>query len=657
MASLWRVVALVLTGTALLTAVSVSACTRGSGDSQGKRVLIIGMDGLDPQLATKLMGEGKLPNFAGLKSKGGFRELGTSVPPLSPVAWSTFITGTNPGGHGIFDFIHRDPKTLKPYLSTSLSEPSTRTFQIGEWVFPLSGGQVKLLREGRAFWELLEEKGIPTSMSRIPANFPPVNAGGRSLSGMGTPDLLGTYGTFSLYTDHPPANADNISGGRVYQVMELNHRIEARLYGPPNTFKVNAAPTTVEFAIWVDHESRVAKVSIQGQEFLLKQGEWSDWVRVEFPLVPMVKSVTGICRFYLKEIHPHFTLYVSPVNLDPESPALPISTPVPYARDLARSIGLFYTQGMAEDTKAFNAHVLDERDYLEQVELVLGEQIKMLRYELEQFRSGVLFFYISTTDLVPHMFWATMDSRHPGYDPEIGKQYHGVIEELYQRMDRLLGSVLSKVDDRTTVVVMSDHGFAPLYRQFHLNTWLLEHGYLRLKPGTSAEARSLFSSVDWGKTQAYGLGLNALYVNLKGREAEGVVDPRERAEVADRLARELAALRDPVSGEPVISRVYKAEEIYSGPYVDRAPDLILGYNRGYRSSNKTALGEIPQDILTDNKERWSGDHAMAADLVPGVVFSNRPITAQTPTLADLTVTILSEFGVPPTSAMKGKSIF
>ena len=640
----------------LVTVLSFHACTRASGDGSGKRVLILGMDGLDPQLLTSLMERGKLPNFLRLKERGDFRVLGTSVPPLSPVAWSNFITGMDPGGHGIFDFIHRDPKTLTPYLSTSRAEGSGKTIRLGEWVFPLSGGQVNLLRKGRAFWEVLEEKGIPTSVSRIPANFPPVEAGGRSLSGMGTPDIQGTYGTFSFYTDQPPPNAENLSGGRVYEVTELNHRIEARLYGPTNTFRAQPVPANVEFAVWTDPEHRVAKLVIQDQQVLLKQGEWSDWVRVDFPLVPMVKSVRGMCRFFLKEVHPHFRLYVSPVNLDPEAPALPISTPPSYSKELARAIGPFYTQGMPEDTKAFNAHVLDEDEFMGQVNLVLAEQVAMLRYELHRFRSGVLFFYVSTTDLVPHMFWAQMDPKHPGHDPE-KSAYQGVIEGVYEKMDQLLGSVLAKLDDRTTFILMSDHGFAPFYRQFHLNTWLLENGYLVLKDQPGRGERSLFTSGDWSRTKAYGLGLNGLYLNLRGRESEGIVEARDRAALADQIARQLMDLRDPHSGEPVIARVYKAAEIYAGPYLEAAPDLIVGYNRGYRGSNKTALGEIPAGILTDNKERWSGDHAMAAELVPGVVFSNKKITAPAPTLSDLTVTILAEFGIQPEPTMKGHSIF
>jgi len=620
-------------------------------------VLVLGIDGLDPLIVERLMEQGKLPNFTVLKARGDFRRLASSVPPLSPVAWSNFITGMDPGGHGIFDFIHRDPATLAPYLSTSRAEGPGKTIRVGGWLFPLTGGKIELLRRGRAFWELLAKKGIPTAINGIPANFPPVESAARSLSGMGTPDIQGTYGTFSFFTDTPPEHAEDLSGGQVFPVMVVNHRVEAALHGPANTFREEGGTATVDFVVRIDPEHPVAKIVIQDQEILLNEGEWSEWVRVKFPLIPFLKSVTGICRFYLKEAHPHFQLYVTPINLDPQAPALPISTPPSYAKDLASELGLFYTQGMPEDTKALNGHILDEAEFLAQARIVLGERLAMLEYELKRFRSGFLFFYLSSPDPLAHMFWAPMDRDHPAHEQTGGIRYGGTIESVYQEMDRVLGRVLAEVDDRTTLIVMSDHGFAPFYRYFNLNTWLKENGYLTLMDEAEPGERSLFHSVDWQRTRAYGMGLNALYLNLQGRERMGIVPPQEKAGLMEEIARKLLNVRDPITGRSVIARVYKASEVYSGPYVERAPDLIVGYNRGYRASNKTALGELPKELFGDNMEKWSGDHAMAAELVPGVVFSNKKIKVTDPKLADLTVTILAEFGLQPDEGMGGRPIF
>ena len=175
---------------------TVSGCTKSKANNTSKKVLIIGFDGMDPQLLERMMGEDKMPNFRHLKETGSFLPVQTSMPPQSPVAWANFITGLTPGGHGIFDFIHNDPKTMIPYLSTSETKPAGNTIKLGKWIIPLSGGEVLLLRKGKAFWEILEDKGIPTTVFRIPSNFPPVKTEGRALSGMGTPDIVGSYGTF-----------------------------------------------------------------------------------------------------------------------------------------------------------------------------------------------------------------------------------------------------------------------------------------------------------------------------------------------------------------------------------------------------------------------------------------------------------------------------
>ena len=641
----------------LVVSAVLTSCHSQPARTAGKRVLVLGIDGLDPLIAERLMRRGELPNFTVLKERGDFKRLASSIPPLSPVAWSNFITGTDPGSHGIFDFIHRDPALLEPYLSTSRAEGPSRTIRLGGWIFPLTGGKVELLRRGKAFWEILAARGIPATINGIPANFPPVGSAARSLSGMGTPDIQGTYGTFSFFTDAPPEDAEDLSGGQLFPVVAVDHRVEAALDGPANTFREGGGTARVDFVVSIDPEHPVAKIVIQDEEIILNQGEWSDWVRVEFPLIPFLKSVTGICRFYLKEAHPHFKLYVTPINLDPRAPALPISTPSSYARELAGAIGPFYTQGMPEDTKALNGRILDEREFLAQTRSVLTERLAMLDYELKRFHAGVLFFYLSSPDPIQHMFWGPMDSDHPAHDRTAGVLYGGTIKAVYQEMDRILGRALTEVDDRTTLIVMSDHGFAPFYRYFNLNTWLKDNGYLALMAGAEREESSLFQNVDWQRTRAYGLGLNALYLNLQGRERMGVVPPHERTTLRDEIALRLLKIRDPATRRHVVSRVYKSSEVYSGPYVESAPDLIVGYNRGYRASSKTALGKIPGELFGDNREKWSGDHAMAAELVPGVLFSNKKVKVPDPTLPDLTVTILAEFGIQPEEGMRGRPIF
>jgi predicted AlkP superfamily phosphohydrolase/phosphomutase len=366
--------------------------------------------------------------------------------------------------------------------------------------------------------------------------------------------------------------------------------------------------------------------------------------------------VKGMVRFYLKEIRPHFKLYATPINIDPSAPAMPISTPETYAQELLEEIGPFYTQGMPHDTKALSNGILDDGEFLQQAKIVLDEHMRMFEYELNRFKSGLLFFYTDRVDQLGHMFWSTMDPRHPAHDP--ASKYSHVIEETYQDMDKILGRALARIDTRTTLMVMSDHGFAPFYRAFNLNTWLNEQGYVKLVDKPAKDGAEFFANVNWGETRAYGLGINGLYINLKGREPRGVVQPgTERDSLMNEIARKLQAVRDPKTGEQVVRRVYKAEEIYSGPARQDAPDLIIGYNRGYRVSWESVLGKFPKTLFKDNTDKWSGDHAMAAELVPGVLMANKKITSPDPTLSDLAPTILNEFGLSKEDEMVGSNLF
>ncbi|UCF38745.1 MAG: alkaline phosphatase family protein, partial [Acidobacteriota bacterium] len=357
-----------------------------AAEAPAKKVIILGIDGMDPRLLNGFMEEGIMPNFTQLSQVGGFRPLETTMPPLSPVAWSTFITGTLPGRHGVYDFLHRDPETVQPEFSMVKTIPSDWTISVGSWDIPLEGGKIEQLRQGRAFWELLEEAGVPVTIFRMPVNFPPAEAG-RALTGMGTPDILGTPGTFSFYTTTPPENHGDISGGVVYEVAVEDNRVQAQLHGPENTFRrLKREPAdggeataynpvmTVDFEVEVDPESPVARLTVGGNEFILKQGEWSQWIPVEFEALPYLVNVSAVGRFYLKEVRPDFKLYVSPLQISPENPAMPITYPESWAGELHEALGYFYTQELPEDTKAFSAGLLDAHEFWEQSQYVYREE-------------------------------------------------------------------------------------------------------------------------------------------------------------------------------------------------------------------------------------------------------------------------------------------
>ena len=204
---------------------------------------------------------------------------------------------------------------------------------------------------------------------------------------------------------------------------------------------------------------------------------------------------------------------------------------------------------------------------------------------------------------------------------------------------------------------MSDHGFTSFRRQFNLNSWLMDNRYVRPKVSRVQSVNSYFADVDWSRTRAYGLGINGLYLNLSGRERQGIVAPGTEADdLCERLARQLTVVRDPQTNEPVIARVLRARDVYSGPYAGDGPDLIVAYNDNYRASWDTILGAFPRELLTDNTDAWSGDHCVDATFVPGVLLCNRRLRAEQPALEDLAPTILTQFGVPVPAEMTGKNL-
>jgi predicted AlkP superfamily phosphohydrolase/phosphomutase len=626
-----------------------------AGRQTGRKVIILGFDGMDPAILKSYMDDGKLPTFRKLAAEGDFRRLRTSLPPQSPVAWSNFITGMNPGGHGIFDFIHRIPEDYTPYLSTS-RVAGGRTLSIGNYVLPISSGEVELLRKGKAFWQILEEHGIPASVVQIPANFPPAGTSQRTLAGMGTPDILGTYGEFSYFTTQSVELKRDIGGGRIYLVHVTDNTVRAELEGPPNEFRKEKPVSRVPFLVVVDPANPVAKVVLPDQEFILKEGEWSEWKRVSFPFIP-TQSVPGICRFYLKQIRPDFKLYVCPVNIDPARPVLPISTPAGYSAELEKSIGPFFTKGLPADTKALQHGVLDYAEFLAQDESILQESQALFEHELSRLESGLWFHYFSSTDQRQHMCLHLTDTKHPLYDSGLAARFGNAIEHVYEQMDRVLSRVLTKVDDRTLLIVMSDHGFMFFRRSFNLNTWLAANGYMQIVDPAKQEEAEFLSNTDWERTRAYALGLNGLYINERGREGRGIVEPGPQKDALIReIASKLESVVDPATGERAISKAYVARDYYSGSLVDQAPDIIVGYNKSYRASWATPLGRVPKQLFEDNLDRWGADHCMDPESLPGILLTNRKTGAQQPSLCDLTATILDVFGIQKPPEMIGNSI-
>lgn len=620
------------------------------------RVIVLGVDGMDPVLLQRFIEEGRMPNCRRLIEQGSFSPLATSNPPQSPVAWSNFISGTNPGGHGIFDFIARDPRTMQLFHSTSRLEPGGSPVKIGKFLIPIAPAQLRNRRHGATLWDELQRHGINCTVFRMPANFPPTESEARTLSGMGTPDLQGGYGTFTWFTDNPAARTRDVSGGRIEQVAVREHVIECRLRGPVNEFSADQEQAEVLLTVYRDPEQAVARIVVQDRTLILKEREWSDWVVVKFSLLPYAVEASGICRLYLKSVHEPFGLYVSPINIDPADPSLPLSTPPDYSKRLVRELGYFYTQGLVEDTHALTHGVLDAGEYREQALFVHDERMRFFEHELARFRDGFLFFYFSTLDLSSHMFWRTIDPKHPMYSPALAESQGDFIATLYEKVDRAIGKAMERLDDQTWLIVMSDHGFTSFRRQFNLNSWLLDNGYLRTTGAPVRAGSTLFQGVDWKRSRAFGVGLNGLFLNRVGREVYGLVKETEANELARELATKLKDIRDPDTGEAVIANVFRSSEVYSGSHAADAPDLIVGYHRHYRASWDTILGGFPRQHVLDNTEAWSGDHCVDPQFVPGVLLSSRALPPGTPRLEDLAPTILEAFQTPIPDSMTGRSL-
>lgn len=634
-------VAIVLGSVGLALGVWIRSDEKGTAVAGPANVILIGMDGLDPKVLESMMDADQLPHFKKLRSQGGFRTLKTSAPPESPVAWSSAATGCNPGQHGIFDFIHRNPTNYFPELS--IFKPNTKNY------LGLRSSKYESVRKKEGFWTFSSEAKIPTSVIRWPVTFPPEKVNGRMLTGMGTPDLRGGLGGYTFYSTRD--KKDEPEPGKVEFVKWDGNRISAKLRGPQKSKKeFSEAELIVERV--PDKDSVMLTVGGATVEAVLS--EWTDWVRVTFKL-GIGRQATGILKFHLSELSPDLRLYVLPIQLDPQDPFVPFTHPDSYAKELSNSIGLFHTMGIAEDTHSLSHERVDVDAFLEDVEEIHADRSAMFDYELERYEGGLLAFVFDASDRVQHIFWSTRDPEHPAHDPKFAEDYGHVIPDIYKKMDAELGKAMDNDGLDATIMVMSDHGFNSFRRGVHVNTWLVENGYMTLKAGVE-EGRELFQDVDWSKTKAYCLGFTSIYINLKGRERDGIVEQgEEHRKLCVELSKKLTDLQDPKTGDRPIYRVHNGREVYAGQEINHGPDLVLGFAEGYRISWQTPLGGAPNgEIIVDNTKRWTGDHLIDPSFVPGIFLSNRPIRKDlNPRLIDIAPTVCQCLGIEKPGHMDG----
>jgi predicted AlkP superfamily phosphohydrolase/phosphomutase len=609
---------------------------------------------MEPTLAEKFMSEGKLQNLSKIKNKGTYAKLQTTIPAISPVAWSSFMTGSNPSKHNIFDFLSRDTKTYLPDLSSARIGKPKKYLSFGKYNIPLSKPEIKGLRKSIPFWKILGKQGIFSTILRVPITFPPEKFSGHLLSGMCAPDLKGSQGTFFFYT----SDKDKIKkreGGINIPVDITDGKIKTYISGPENNLLKKEEELRLPLTMTINEDKKSVEMEVSGQKFNLKLDSFSDWIKLTFrPGLGM--KIRAICRFYVSEIHPHFEMYLTPLNIDPEKPALPISHPFIYSVYLSKLRGSFITLGEANDTWALNEGALSEEAFLELTYSNHKEWEDMLFNAIEKPRKGLVTCVFETTDSIQHMFWRYLDNAHPALRSGQTKMSPRVIEELYSKMDALVGKVLEKLDDPSALIIMSDHGFKSFRRGVNLNSWLYLNGYLSLKDGKK-KSEEWFKDVDWDKTRVYALGLGGIYINQKGRETRGIVNPdQETNALKKELIEKLNGLKDDEKDSVAINKVFDRDELPPGPYIDNCPDLVVGYNEGYRVSWDSVTGKLNETIFEDNTKAWSGDHCIDPRIVPGVFFSTRKINTTYPSIIDIAPTVLELFGLDVPSHMDGQAL-
>jgi predicted AlkP superfamily phosphohydrolase/phosphomutase len=613
-----------------------------------KKAIVIGLDGLEPRIVDTLLARSELPNLARIQAAGVYTRLQTTYPAQTPVAWSSFATGTNPGGHGIFDFICRDPESYLPDVALSRFESPKNIF---------SPPSVVNLRRGVPVWQVLTQAGVPSTVLRCPCTFPPESLHGRMLAGVGVPDLRGSQSKGTFYTQDRTVTAQE-SEQLVF--LDSGDDLTTPIIGPRNTRRSPPSDVTCEIRVRIDRAAGKLIIQTGGEpnQIEVRERDWSEWVRFKFRL-SMLQSVSGIARFYVRQLAPHLQFYLSAINFDPAAPMFPVSSPGEYAGELGKKIGLYSTLGMAEEHAALNNGRIDERAYLQHCELVLAEREKMMRFELNRFSEGLFFMLFDTPDRVQHMLWRFRDREHPGFEQDLAPELGGLIEEHYRRCDALLGSVLKRVDESTLLIVLSDHGFGSFRRAFDTNTWLWQNGLLAFtntqKPAD--QQGEGFAHVDWSKTYAYAVGLGGIYLNFKGREHDGILTEDAEAErVRTAIQKGLAEYPDRETECPAIRSVSRREELYSGAYVKYSPDLLVNFYPGFRVSWQSALGGFADSLLQNNMRRWSGDHIVDPESVPGILFMNHASRNNHARIIDIAPTILEHLGVPVPASMEGLSL-
>ena len=593
--------------------------------------LILGFDSFDPILFESLHEQGKLPHLGRLADDGKYARFTVSDPPQTEVSWTSIATGANPGVHGIFDFVHRDPASYTPYVSLL----PTQSSKLGVQFVPP--------HQANTIFEEAAKMGYPSTSLWWPATFPakpgsPV----RTIPGLGAPDLLGRLGVGTLFSDKPDVH--NPGWKTPFQQLKTTGKghYTGFLQGPelkPGTF------AQIDFSL--DISAHKNSLSIGKQSIELETGRWSPLFEVEFKLGLLFK-VKAVSRAILTHTDSEIRLYLLPLQIHPLASTWRYATPPGFVKSIWKDCGAYLTLGWPQDTTGLEEGHINDEQFLELCEGILAGRECVLMQQLQSFKEGVLGIIFDDLDRIQHMF---------------RRDRPDILANWYQKLDALVGRAqqrLAATNPKARLLVLSDHGFSEFRYKVDLNRWLIDQGYLLPKAESSANGTGSLADVDWSRSQAYAVGLNSLYLNLRGREGQGSLPPEAIEETLEKIKAGLLAWQGP-EGKPVLQRVLLKHEAFQGPLTPYGPDLVLGYSPGYRASSETGLGKWQAETISPNTDHWGADHCIDSLSVPGVIFSNLGLHGiDKPSFADIPMLTLgknlkqSQAAPPPPSIAAGE---
>jgi predicted AlkP superfamily phosphohydrolase/phosphomutase len=616
------------------------------------RVILLGFDGVEPTIVEEMMAKGELPNLAKLREQGGFQPLGSSNPPQSPTAWSSFATCKQPGNHGVYDFLRRNPANYMPGVGFGVAKQA----ELAPDGALAKAAKFENYRKGETFWAEADKQGARCKVLVVPFAYPVDEMhGGCMLCGLDVRDIRGTQSWYFSLSEALQAPEDVAGGTRLPLRFEGNTaKVNIPGIRHPRTKAFVEVPLTVE----ADRSARKVTVEIQGQRVTLAENMWSNWFEWTFALSPQF-SVRAISRIHVLEAGELVRLYMTCLQYHPRAPYIPISSPDGYAGELADRYGLYKTIGWSYDTKALQSDDITEDVFLSDVKQTMAWHERLMLDELDRDQFDLLIAGWTATDRVAHMFWRFRDPKHPLYTEEGAKKYGRVVEDTYIKMDEIVGKAMAKLNKNDLLMVFSDHGFHSFRCEFSANTWLVRNGYLAVKsqnaPATAFTDKKYLQDFDWPRTKAYALGLGSIFLNLKGREGSGTVSPEETPALIAEIRGKLLEVTDPKTGDKVFREVY-TRDIYKGESADSAPDIQLGFAEGYQMNKACAAGAAPTEVFSPNMDKWSGEHA-ASDVAftPGILFANKSL-APNAAIIDLGPTALKHLGLNVPGDYEGRCL-